>query len=306
MELHQLRYFVTVVREGTFTRAAEHLYITQPSLSEQIRKLESELGSPLFERLGRTLALTSAGEAFLPHARRVLFEVEQARLHIQEVRGLRRGRLAIGVLPSPAARLLPRFLAEFRRHHPQVEVVLHEENASAAVEEMVHQGTLDLAIIRLPKRRLDLEAEVLLREPLVLVVPPEHPMVGRRSVALAELAQEPFVAMKDGYGLRELLETVCDRAGFAPRIVVEASHVGSVVGLVTAGVGVTVVPRMAAGSEVRRIRIRDPHAFRDLGVIWRRGCAPAPATSEFLELLRRSAELASRDDRGPAVHGLAR
>src|SRR5215472_11398460 len=99
MELHQLRYFVTVAREGTFTRAAERLYITQPSLSEQIRKLETELGSPLFQRLGRRLALTSAGDALLPHAERIMAEIDQARTRVQEVRGLRRGRLAIGVLP---------------------------------------------------------------------------------------------------------------------------------------------------------------------------------------------------------------
>src|SRR5215467_3161523 len=106
MELHQLRYFVTVVRDGTFTKAAERLYITQPSLSEQIRKLETELGSPLFQRLGRRLALTGAGQAFLPHAERVMLEVQQAQARVQEVQGLRRGSLAIGVLPSAAARLL--------------------------------------------------------------------------------------------------------------------------------------------------------------------------------------------------------
>src|SRR2546423_3512003 len=114
MELHQLRYFVTVVREGTFTRAAERLFITQPSLSEQIRKLETELGGQLFQRLGRRLALTSAGEAFLPHAEKALVEVDQARARVEEVRGLRLGRLSVRVLPSVAARLLPRFVAEFR------------------------------------------------------------------------------------------------------------------------------------------------------------------------------------------------
>src|SRR5258708_7458486 len=153
MELHQIRYFISVVREGTFTRAAQRLYITQPSLSEQIRKLETELGSPLFQRLGRTLALTSAGEALRPHAERVLFEVEQARDRVQEVRGLRRGKLSIGVLPGPAARLLPRFLAEFGHRHPAVEVVLHDESVSADFEQMVHDGALDLAIVLLPRRR---------------------------------------------------------------------------------------------------------------------------------------------------------
>ena len=295
MELHQLRYFVTVIGEGTFTRAAERLYITQPSLSEQIRKLETEVGCPLFERLGRRLALTDAGEALRPHAERVLFEVEQARMRIQEVRGLRRGRLSIGVLPSPAARLLPTFLADFQRQHPGVEVFLREENVSADFEEMVHEGTLDLAIIRLPPRRADLEVEVLVREPMVLVVPPDHRLRERRSIALAELRDEPFVTMKAGYGLRELLEICCRRAGFRPRIVFETGQLGSVVGLVMAGMGITVVPQMAAGTEGPQIRVRDGMAYRDLGVIWRQGQPLAPAASAFLDMLRRSVDVEGRD-----------
>src|SRR2546421_3070916 len=171
MELHQLRYFVTVVREGTFTRAAEHLYITQPSLSEQIRKLETELGSPLFQRLGRRLALTSAGEAFLPHAEKVMFEIEQARVRVEEVRGLRLGRLSIGVMPSVAARLLPRFLARFRAQHPGVEVVLREDGADGGGEQLVHEGALDLAIIRMPRRPAELAERFLVPDPFVVVLP---------------------------------------------------------------------------------------------------------------------------------------
>jgi LysR family transcriptional regulator, hydrogen peroxide-inducible genes activator len=303
MELHQLRYFVTVVRDGTFTKAAERLYITQPSLSEQVRKLETELGSPLFQRLGRRLALTSAGEAFLPHAERVIFEVEQARACVQEVRGLRRGRLSIGVLPSPAARLLPKFLAEFRHRHPAVEVVLREENVSADFERMVHDGVLDLAIIRLPARRADLEVRFLVREPMVLVVPPGHRLGDRRSITLAELADEPFVTMKTGYGLRELLDRFCRQAGFEPRIVFETAHIGSVVGLVLAGVGVTVVPQMAAGQEGRQIQVRDRYAHRELGVIWRQGQPLGPAATIFLDMLRRSADFEVRDDGVPVPAG---
>src|SRR5262245_42474277 len=200
MELHQLRYFVTVVREGTFTKAADRLYITQPSLSEQIRKLETELGGQLFQRLGRRLALTSAGEAFLPHAEQALVEVDQARARVEEVQGLRLGRLSIGVLPSVAARLLPPFVAEFRRRHPGVEVVLREGNASADLEQLVHDGALDLAVVRLPARRADLADHVMIREPLVLVAAPGHRLADARSVALAELADEPFVATRPGHG----------------------------------------------------------------------------------------------------------
>jgi DNA-binding transcriptional LysR family regulator len=298
MELHQLRYFVTVVRDGTFTKAAERLYITQPSLSEQIRKLETELGSPLFQRLGRRLALTSAGECFLPHAERVMFEVEQGRARVQEVRGLHRGRLSIGVLPSAAAKLLPKFLAEFRHRHPGVEVSLREENDSREFEQMVHDGLLDLAIVRLPvRRRTDLEVEFLVREPMVMVAPPGHRLGDRRTIALAELANEPFVTMKPEHGLREMLQAFCRQAGFDPHVVFEAGQLGSLMGLVLAGVGITVVPRMAAGNEGRRIRVRDSFAFRDLGVVWRPAQPLAPAARIFLDMMRRSADAEVRDGR---------
>jgi len=211
------------------------------------------------------------------------------------VRGLRRGRLSIGVLPSAAARLLPRFLAEFRHRHPGVQVVLREENLSAVFEQLVHEGALDLAIIRLPKRRTNLEGRLLVREPMVLVVPPGHRLGAKRAVALTELAEEPFVAMKAGHGLREQLESVCRQAGFEPRIEVETGQLGSLVGLVLAGVGITVLPEMAAGPEGRRVRIRDAHAYRDLGVIWRQGQPPAPAASAFLDMLRRSVDVDGRE-----------
>ena len=305
MELHQLRYFVAVVREGTFTKAAQRLYITQPSLSEQIRKLETELGSPLFRRLGRRLALTSAGESLLPHAEKVMLEVEEARARVQEVRGLRRGRLSIGVLPSAAARLLPRFVAEFRRHHPGVEVVLREESDSAEFEQLVHDGVLDLAIVRLPPaRRTDLEVEVLVREPLVLVAPPGHRLADRRSVTLADLAHEPFVMMRPGHGLRESLQSLCRQAGFDPNVVLEAGQLASLVGLVLAGIGITVVPRMAVGPEARRVPIRDSSAYRVLGVVWSSGQPLAPAARIFLELLLRSRQVESREGRlSAAVRG---
>lgn len=290
MEFHQLRYFLAVVSEGSFTRAAERLYITQPSLSEQVRKLEAELGTRLFERLGRSLALTRAGEALLPHAERVVSELEQARRRVQRVDELRGGRISIGVLPSVAARLLPWSVAELRRRHPDVEVTLREEERSNNVEDLVRAGDLDLGIIRLPGRSVGLEARPLLREPLVLVVPPGHHLARRHSISLSELAQEPFVAMKPGYGLRDLLEAVCRKAGFEPRVSVEVGQLASVQGLVLAGLGVTVLPRTAAGSEGRHVGLRDQHAFRALGVVWSRERPLGPAAGAFLDILRRSVE----------------
>ncbi len=282
MELHQLRYFLAVVREKSFTRAADRLYITQPSLSEQIRKLEGELGSPLFERLGRSLVLTNAGEALVPHAERALQEVEDARRRIQEVQGLIRGRISVGALPTVGS-LIHGPLAEFRRAHPRVRIQLYEVDSSPAIEDGVHSGELDLGIVRLPGRRQDLEARFLVEEPLVLVAANDHPLASLRSVGLVEAAAQPFVAMRPGHEQRDLLDEACRLAGFEPEIVAEAGQLSSLLGLVAAGCGLTVLPRLAAGA--RSVRLRDPTVRRRLGVVWRRHQVVSPATGTLLEAI---------------------
>jgi DNA-binding transcriptional LysR family regulator len=300
VELHQLRYFVTVVSTGTFTRAAERLYITQPSLSEQIRKLEAELGTSLFERLGRSLRLTSAGEVFLPHAERVLLEVEEARRRVREVLGVHRGHLGLGSLPGPAVRLLPRLLAEFHRRHPGIDVTLREEDSSPRLEDAIHRGELDLAIVRVPGRRSDLESRPLVREPMVAVTSAEHALARRHDVRLAELAHEPFVALRRGHELRDLLEEVCRGAGFQPRIVLETGRAGTATALAASGFGVTVLPRMVVGRDGHRVAVQDPHAIRELGVVWARGRSLAPAAVAFLGILsRRSLKGTARSSSGP-------
>jgi LysR family transcriptional regulator, hydrogen peroxide-inducible genes activator len=289
MELHQLRYFVAAARSGTITRAAESLYLSQPSLSEQIRKLEREMGTALFERLGRRLALTAAGSAFLPHAERALFEVEEGRTRVREVLGLRRGRLAIGALPSVGVNLLPNVLAAFKRLHPGIEVLLREEDVSATFESMVHAGELDMAVIRLPGTRPDLQYRLLLREPLVAMVPSSHHLADGRLIAVRELADEDFVATKAGHGLRELLLDTCRRAGFEPRIIVETGQLSVLQGLVLAGVGVALLPALAAGGEGPKLALDDPEAVRELAVCYRGGQPLSPPAAAFLDILLESA-----------------
>jgi LysR family hydrogen peroxide-inducible transcriptional activator len=285
MELHQLRYVAAVARAGNFTRAAEELYLAQPSLSVQVRKLEQELGVQLFERLGRSVQLTAAGEVFLQHAERALFEVEQARDRMADVRGLRRGRLALGALPSVGAHLLPDVLATFKQAHPGVQTTLLEQDVSVEFERMVHAGQLDLAIIRLPRTRDDLEDRPLVREPLVALVPPGSAFAGRDRIRLLDLADEDFVALRQSSGLRELMDRVCNRAGFAPRVTVETGQLSIVWGMVRAGVGVSVLPRLAAGTDVDTVRLAERFAYRELGVVWRAGQPLAPPAAEFLQLL---------------------
>ena len=285
MELHQLRYVQAVALAGSFTRAAEELFLAQPSLSVQIRKLERELGVALFERLGRRVALTTAGEAFLEHVEPALFHLEQARAQAIAVRNLTSGRVAIGVLPSVGATLLPAVLAEYRGAHPQIDVRLTEHNVSAEFERMVQTGVLDLAVIRAPWSRPGVTGQILLREPMVAMLPPDHRFADRETLDLGCLDGAEFVGMHPGYGLRELMDQVCLRAGFRPRVTVETSQLSVLCGMVGSGVGVSVLPLLATSRYPTVIPLDDPDAYRELAVVWRDAGELAPAPRAFLALL---------------------
>ncbi|HET8682571.1 MAG TPA: LysR substrate-binding domain-containing protein [Micromonosporaceae bacterium] len=285
MELHQLRYVLAVAEAGSFTRAAEALYLAQPSLSVQIRKLERELGVSLFERLGREVTLTSAGEAFLEHARPALFHVRRAREEAVAVRKLERGRIAIGALPSVAATVLPRVLAAYRAAHPDIEVILAERNLSSEFEQMVQAGELDLAVVRVPWRRPSLAGQVLIREPMVAMLPPGHRLSGRQEIDLAELSGDDFVAMPPGSGLRTLLESACQRHGFVPAVTVQTEQLPALCGMVRNGMGVSVVPRLVATGYPVTVALADPRACRELAVVWRSAGQLAPAALVLLDTM---------------------
>src|ERR1051326_4130301 len=204
MEMHQLTYFESVSRHLHFTRAAEELNVAQPAVSQQIRKLEAELGAPLFHRMKRHVALTEAGETFLPHARAVLQRLEEARLEVQELSGLRKGRLAVGAPPSVGTHLLPRALAAFSRRHPGIALAFREAGSRTLVN-LLENGDLDLAVVIQPIRHPALEALPLLEEELLLAVPRTHALAsGRGRVRLAQLRDEPFVLLREGaYDLRD-------------------------------------------------------------------------------------------------------
>ncbi|MHA6618948.1 LysR family transcriptional regulator [Pseudonocardia sp. DLS-67] len=307
MELHQLRYFVAVAKEGSMTQAAASLFLAQPTLSIQIRKLEQEIGAKLFERLARRVVLTEAGTAFLDHAERALAELAQGRDRVADVVGLRHGRVAVGVLPSVAAHLLPPVLAGFRAEHPGVTVHLVEHDVSRDFEQLVQAGELDMAVTRMPVTLAGLGARTLVREPFVVLVPPGHPLADRREVALRELADEEFVSMRSGYGLRELADRLCAEAGFAPRAVIETGQLSIVHGMVRSGVGVALLPRLAASGAEHLVRVSDPQAHRELGVVWRRTAVESPPVAAFLDRLLAICDRASPRDEGftPAGSGAA-
>ncbi len=271
MELFQLRYFVTAARMLHFRRAAEALYISQPSLSAQIARLESELGAPLFHRQGRRVTLTDAGAALLPVAERLLETEAQARRVVQQVAGLERGRLALCALPALDQHLLPPWLARFRREHPGVELRVRELRPARAVARAVRSGAADLGFVHLPCEAEGLEARVLLEEELALVVPEAHP-AGREGqpAALDRLAEEEFVWVHEAQERDHPLYAACLAAGFAPRIVCESGSAQGVLALVAAGLGIALLPRLAIEPRPRTrvVPLAPPVPTRQLAVLW--------------------------------------
>lgn len=287
MQIGQLRCFLAVADERHFTRAARGLGLAQPSVSAQVRGLEDELGTTLFHRMPGRIALTEAGEALLPFARRILSDVDAAEAQLREVGGLARGRLAIGATPSLTAVLVPPLLARFHATYPGIELALREAGSDDLVA-AVEEGVVELALVILPVRHDVLETQTLLREELVLAVPPTHPLAKRRSLAVADLRDVPLVMFRDGYDLRSATEAACRAAGFAPTFAVEGGEMDGVLRLVAAGLGAAIVPSLVVAEQraLVAVRITQPSLTRTIGIAHRRDRRPSRAGQELIETLK--------------------
>ncbi|WP_086765965.1 LysR family transcriptional regulator, partial [Streptomyces bobili] len=258
MQFQQLQYFVAVAETRHFTRAAELVHVAQPSLSQQIKALERELGADLFQRARGNITLTDAGEALLPLARRILADTETARYEVQELAQLRGGRVRLGATPSLCTGLLPDVLRAFHDRYPGIRLLIEEGGSHDLVRELA-RGALDLALVVLPLPTPSpaLTTVELLREDLVVVSSPESPKPGhgRRTVRIADLEGERLVMFRHGYDLRELTVAACRSAGFEPDFAVEGGEMDAVLGFVRAGLGMAVVPRMVAARSGRGLRV---------------------------------------------------
>src|SRR5262249_14448352 len=228
MELRQLAYFVAIAEERNFTRAAERIPIAQPAISQQIRRLEAELGERLFLRDRRGIRLTPAGQALLPHARATLQAAEGGREAVAALSGLLTGRLTVGLVhPLPDRRVL-HLLGTFPRTYPTIELTLLEDQTDALLAALA-AGQLHAALIgqgRYDRPPPDVESLLVAREPVVVAVHPTHPLAGRGQIPLRALQQEPMVTLTQASKLRTTLETACQAAGFVPRIAAEPTDLG--------------------------------------------------------------------------------
>ena len=290
MDLRQLEYFVAVADAQQFTRAAEQVSVAQPAVSQQIRRLERELGEALFHRDARSVRLTAAGEALLPHARAALGAAKRGRDSVASLHGLLRGRLRIGVARAPVDPRLAATLGQFHRANPAIELQITEYHNEPLVD-LLADGGLDAALIGISGRKLppQLGVRVIAVEPLVLVVAARHPLSARSTITFDDLRQESIVTLIAGSGLRVVLERACRDAGFTPRITAEAGDLGLLVELAAEGIGVALVPRSAVAApagQIALVQIDRPQLQRPSALAWNEANA-SPAARAFLRIAER-------------------
>ena len=290
MELRHLRYFVAVAEALSFGRAARALNISQPPLSRQIRALEDELGTPLLTRTKRAVALTPAGTALLPEARRLLRDADALKAGARAHAAGEVGTLALGFIGLAAYNVLPGVLPEFHRLHPGVRLALREATSDVLLAAM-RQGEIDVALVLPPADDAALDYAMLHRDVLVAALPAaRRELRGRTPIRLAALATEPFVLFprKVGTSLYDQIVGLCRRAGFSPRVEQEAIQMQTIVSLVAAGMGVALVPASLLSMRRTGVAYRplaERSATVEVGVVWRRG-EGSPAARAFVATAR--------------------
>ena len=290
MDLRQLRYLVALAEEGSFTRAAEIEHIAQPAVSQQIRRLEDEVGVALVERTTRRVSLTEAGELLVVRARRIMGEIEAAEIELQALRGMDSGHVTIGAMHTMGPVDVSLALALFAERHPNVQLTVRE-HSSEEMASMLRADELDLAFLSVTERveSHGLGLHQLVSEELVVLLPLEHRLARRKQVRMADLADEPFISFREGARLRELLMAAGRSANFEPRVTLESNESQRVRRLVSRGLGVAILPRSDAedpGAEVAVAELIEPSLSRDITLAWREGRRLSPAAAEFLELAR--------------------
>jgi LysR family transcriptional regulator, transcription activator of glutamate synthase operon len=304
MELRQLRYLVALAEELNFTRAAAAEHIAQPALSQQIRKLEDEVGVALVERTTRHVSLTEAGELLVVRARRILAELDSAHSEMEALRGIDRGHVTIGAIHTMGPIDLSLALAEFHARYPHVALSVREQTSEENAE-LLRIDELDLAFLSVTERveSHELGLHQLISEELLVLLPIDHALARHEEVRMAELAHEQFISFRQGARLRELLFSAGRDAQFVPRVTLESNESHRIRTLVSRGLGVAILPRSDAigqGAEVAVARLVAPVLRRDIPLAWRAGRRHSPAAAAFIELARETFSDETVEQRAPA------
>ncbi|MEO6244844.1 MAG: LysR family transcriptional regulator [Opitutaceae bacterium] len=288
MELHQLRYFVAIAETGNFTRASERNHVSQPSLSQQIQKLETEIGHKLFHRLGRKAVLTEAGTAFLERARRILFEVENATKELGDKRGLGR-RITVGAVQTVMPYLITPLIAKLRNEHPNLLIGAREDFRGSLLRAVI-EGDVDLAVVPQPVKDHRISIEPLFTEPLLLVVGRSHRIASRSEISVADLVEETFVSLGDSSSLAAQIQAFFGDLQFRPNIAFRCAQVATLKQIVASGLGISLLPELARQADdhesLTYLRLTGSEPRRELVVIRHLQRYQSRGAEQFLALLR--------------------
>jgi LysR family hydrogen peroxide-inducible transcriptional activator len=288
---------IQIAAEKNFSRAAEKLHLAQPSLSQQLSKLEKEIGVLLFQRNTNSVEVTHAGEVFVEKAQKILDMVAQLKNEMEDISQMRKGKLVVGSLPITGSHILPMVLPVFQSRYPDIEIVLIEETTTR-LEHLTSNGQTDISLLSLPLHEPSLTYQILIEEEICLAVPPQHLLIQANKqleknpiapIQIADLQHEPFIILKKGQGFRQITEDLCRREGFQPQIVFESSNIETVQSLVAAGMGIAFVPSMVArekGTPFAPVYLPlqgKPH--RTLVIAYRKGRYLSKAAEAFISTL---------------------
>lgn len=292
MELRQFKYLISIAEEGTFTAAAEKLYISQSALSQQVKSMESELGVPLFDRSRNRLQFTDAGELLHKRAMRIVKEVDEAKTAIDELEQLYRGTLRIGVVQTVNAYLIPPVVSSFSAEFPNIQLRIHELSATE-VEEKLYRHELDLGISFKPADYPELQFEQLFEEELLLIVNPTHALAGKEWIKVKSLDKQKLMLLSEDYCTRRIWNRCAIEAGAKPDVHIEMNTIGGLLSaLETNTIAGTILPaltmRMKAAEKLKSVALKKPTPRRLVGVLWRGGGYKSKAALEFSDFLKKT------------------
>jgi DNA-binding transcriptional LysR family regulator len=284
MELLQLKYFQALAESEHVTETANHLNVTQSSLSKTIQRLEQDVGAPLFDRIGRGLKLNDLGRTFLLRAQKALTELEEGTREIADLVHPDRGAVSLAVTTASA---LPGILKRFKQDRPDARFHVQMVGDNELMT-FLEQGSVDFCLSSDPLDLPDVAREVLLTDPVLLAVPRNHRLAVQKSVAVAALKDEEFVGLRAGFKKRDYIDTMCKEQGFSPRYVYEGDEPARINSLVEAGLGIAFVPDTSrtAGDGVRYLSLEHPRLTRELTLLWNKGRYHSPTAKRFLEVAR--------------------
>lgn len=286
MELNQLEYFKELATVCHFTAAAQQIAISQPALSRSIKRLEDELGVPLFDRVGKSVSLTKCGEIFLEHTAKALQEIENGRQAISRLSAPEKGVVNLGFLHSFGSYLVPNLIKESNNLFPQIQFTL-TQNSSSYLTKLLTDGEIDLLLCSAPLTMPDIKWDALCSEELFIVVPKAHHLAGHDTIKLQEIAAEPYITFKPQYGLRVLSEHFFAAAGVVPHVAFEGDEIMTVASFAAAGLGVAFIPHVPGLEhlDLKFIPISEPRCIRPICLAWNSSRYLAPSVKKIRQFM---------------------